>query len=79
MELVNTMITLHLQVEDDYIETFIQQLPKDKVVIIEEDFKDNQQMFQIQAREYKNSDASFVSYYDSMKELNNWLEQRKKV
>ncbi|MFT5835607.1 MAG: hypothetical protein ACI9RG_000500 [Sulfurimonas sp.] len=71
------MTTIHLQVEDDYIETFMKTLPKDKVIIIEEDFKNNQKNLQEQVREYENSNDTFISYYDAMKEMSIWLEKSK--
>ncbi|WP_294962201.1 hypothetical protein [Sulfurimonas sp.] len=73
------MTTIHLQVEDDYIETFMNTLPKDKVVIIEEDFKNNQKKIQAQLKEYEDATGTFVLYYDSMKEMSTWLEQRKEA
>ncbi len=71
------MITIHLQVEDDYIDTFMESLPKDKVVVIEENFKDNQQKLHEVLNLYKKSPDVFVSYYDSMKDIGSWLDMRK--
>ena len=33
------MQTIHLLVEDDYVETLMEILPRDKAIVIEDDFK----------------------------------------
>jgi hypothetical protein len=70
------MITIHLLVDEDYIEDFMKTLPKEKVIVIEEDFKTNQKMLQNVLKEYKTDKNSFTPYYDSMKDLSSWLETR---
>ena len=70
------MRILHLLVEDDYIETFMETLPKDKITVIEEDFKDNKKKLQNEFDRYKDGDVKFKHYTDSMKELNSWLKKQ---
>ena len=67
------MRIVHLLVEDDYIETFMQTLPKDKIVVVEENFKDNKKKLQAELEKYQNDSLKFKDYGESMKELNNWL------
>ena len=70
------MITIHLLVEEDYIEDFITTLPRDKVIVIEENFESNKKMLQNVVEDYKADKKEFVPYYDSMRGLTTWLEQR---
>jgi len=70
------MKTIHLLVEDDYIENFVEALPRDKVTIIEENFRVNQKMFQELAQNYKDNKTTLVPYYESMKDLNSLLKEK---
>ncbi|MFT7002949.1 MAG: hypothetical protein ACJAWW_000283 [Sulfurimonas sp.] len=73
------MVTIHLLVDQDYIEDFMKTLPKEKVIVIEEDFKSNQKMLQNVVENYQTDKNSFIPYYNSMKDLNSWLETRQET
>jgi len=70
------MTTIHLLIEDDYVETFMAELPKDKISVIEEDFKANQTKLQDVLQSYQDHNSGFIPYYDSMKDLNAWLLEK---
>ena len=70
------MITINLLVEDDYIETFVNELPKDKVIIIEQEFLENKKMLENELENYKQNAAELLPYFDSMKELSKWLKSK---
>lgn len=70
------MKKVYLLVEDDYLETFMDSLPKEKVIVIEEDFEKNKQLLQNTLNLYKNNKSEFSPYYESMKELSDWLKKR---
>jgi len=67
---------LHLLVEDSYIDEFAAGLPKDKVTIIEEDFKENQKKLQNTLEDYQNHESGFISYSENMKDINMWLKEK---
>ncbi len=69
------MITLHLLVEDDYIQTFVESFQKDKVIIIEKEFEENKKLIQAQLQVYKDNISKFSSYSESMININNWLKE----
>lgn len=70
------MTKITLLIKDDYIDSFMQELPRDKVIVIEEDFNENIEKLTNVVNEYNNDSGKFISYYDSMKNIKNWLEQR---
>lgn len=70
------MITLHLLVEDDYIENFVEQLPKEKVIIIEEDFQENKEKLQAVLQDYRDNKDEFTPYSKSMQNINEWLKDK---
>ena len=72
------MITIHLQIEDDYIDEFMNSLPKDNVIVIEEDFKENKKLLQDELKSYQDNPNDFIPYNDSMKDMTLWLEEREK-
>ena len=65
------MITIHLQVEDDYIEELMNTLPKYKVRVIEDDFKENKKLLEDELKNYRDNLTSFIPYSESIKRLNN--------
>ncbi len=71
------MITLHLLIEDDYVQTLVDSLPKDKVRIIEEDFEQNKQLLKETFNEYNNNNES-IPYSQSMNNITQWLNEREK-
>ena len=72
------MQTIHLQVEDDFIEEFMRLLPRDKVIVVEENFKENRDLLQEALQHYKDDKAAFIPYYESMTQLDSWLLDRKR-
>jgi len=70
------MTKITLLIKDDYIDSFMQELPRDKVIVIEEDFNENIEKLTNVVNEYNNDSGKFISYYDSMKNIKSWLEQR---
>jgi len=70
------MTKITLLIKDDYIDSFMQELPRDKVIVIEEDFNENIEKLTNVLKEYNSDRSEFISYYDSMKNIKNWLEQR---
>ena len=73
---VNKMQKIHLLVEDDYIQTLMQMLPRDKVTVIEENFEENKILLQDSLQNYRDAKDSFVPYQDSIEELNSWLSTK---
>ena len=71
------MQTIHLQVEDDFIEELMGILPRDKVIVVEENFKENRDLLQVELQHYRDDKADFIPYYESMTQLDNWLQERK--
>ncbi len=69
------MKTIQLQIEDDYLETFLETLPQDKVRIIDQTFLDNQKILQEELEDFLHGKGEFTSYYDAMKEMDNWLKE----
>ena len=72
------MQILHLLVEDDYIETFVNELSKDRVRIIEKEFIKNRSLLQDALDNYTHKKDSVKLYSESMKELTLWLNAREK-
>lgn len=70
------MTTIHLLIEDDFVESFMASLPKDKITAIEEDFKENKKLLNDELQHYNDDKSAVVPYYESMKELNNWLQEK---
>jgi len=71
------MQTIHLQVEDDYVEELMGMLSKDKVVVVEENFRDNRDLLQEALQHYRDDKSDFIPYYESMTELDSWIQERK--
>ncbi len=69
------MKTIQLQIEDDFFEEFMQTLPKDKVILIDQTFQNNQNKFIKAFNDYKNSPETFRSHLENMKELDHWLKE----
>ncbi len=70
------MTTIHLLIEDDFVEEFISGLPKAKITVIEEDFQQNKKLLYDELQDYKSDKRIVTSYYESMKEMNNWLKEK---
>ena len=69
------MKTIQLLIEDDFFEEFIQTLPKEKVTLLDQTFKDNQNKFTQALNDYKSTPETFSSHLDNMKELDAWLKE----
>jgi len=71
------IITIHLQVDEDYIDTFMLTLPKEHVTVIEENFKENQALLVQEMNSYDEKSQKFTSYYESMKNIDSWFDELK--
>ncbi len=71
------MIKIHLLIDEDYIDTFMTTIPKDKVIVIEEKFEENRDLLQNELNLYNKDNSSFSTYSQSMKKLDVWLEDKK--
>ncbi len=71
------MQTIHLQVEDDYVEELMGMLSEDKVIVVEENFRENRDLLQGALQDYRDDKSDFIPYYESMTELDNWIQERK--
>ena len=69
------MKTIHLQVQEDYLEEFLSALPYDKVKLLSQDFLDVQNKFQKELENFKNSTGEFLPYYDNMKTIDAWINE----
>lgn len=70
------MKTVHLQVQDDFLEDLLSMLPKDKVRVLDQNFLDTQKKFQEELENFKNKQDNFPPYHEDMKEMDNWLKDR---
>jgi len=71
------IITIHLQVDEDYIDTFMLTLPKEHVTVIEENFKENQALLVQEMNSYDEKSQKFTPYYESMKNIDSWFDELK--
>ncbi len=70
------MQILHLLIDDDFIEDFVKSLPRDKVLIVEKEFKENKILLQKELESYQQNQNEPVSYQQSKKDLDEWLKQK---
>ena len=70
------MQIIHLLVDDDYIDGFVDGLPKDKVTIVEQDFQENKKLLQDELESYQDNSIEFIPYSQSMKNITLWLNDR---
>lgn len=68
---------VQLLVDDDFVEEFMNSLPKDKVSIIELDFQANQDKLKKALQEYQDDSDSFVPYFKSMKNISAWFNEKR--
>ncbi len=71
------IITIHLQVDEDYIDTFMLTLPKEHVTVIEENFKENQALLVQEMNTYNEKSQKFTPYFGSMKNIDSWFDELK--
>jgi adenylate kinase family enzyme len=69
------MITIHLQIDEDYIDTFMLTLPKEHITVVEENFKENQTLLQKEFQSYNTKTQNFISYYEKMNSINSWFKE----
>ena len=69
------MASLHLLVDDEYIEEFVNSLDKAKVKVIEKNFEENKTTMQDVLASYNTDDSSFIPYYESMQDMSIWLKE----
>lgn len=69
------MKTIHLQVQEDYLDEFLSLLPHDKVKLLREDYADLQKKFQQALESFNNSDDTFIPYHEKMKEIDVWIKE----
>jgi hypothetical protein len=67
-------ISIHLKVDESYIEQLMMMLPKESVRVVEKDFDENQILLQEELAKYKESPTSFIEYTESMKNIDKFLE-----
>jgi len=72
----NVVQIIHLLVDDDYIDGFVDGLPKDKVTIVEQDFQENKKLLQDELESYQDNSIEFIPYSQSMKNITLWLNDR---
>jgi len=72
------IVTIHLQIDEDYIDTFMLTLPKEHVTVIEENFKENQLLLEKELQSYNEKDQNLIPYYDSMENITSWLNELEK-
>lgn len=72
------MKTIQIQIEDDYLETFLETLPQEKVKVVDQTFLDNQKRLQEELDNFLHGKGEFTSYHETMKEMDNWLKEGEK-
>jgi predicted nucleic-acid-binding protein len=70
------MTKISLLIDDEYIEEFIQSLPKEKVLVIEHNFEENKKLLADALEEYRQNQGDFVPYYESMKNISSWFQTK---
>jgi hypothetical protein len=71
-------ISIHLKVDESYIEQLMMILPKEFVRVVEKDFDENQALLEEEFLNYKEDSDSFFEYTDSMKNMDNFLKSMEK-
>lgn len=70
------MIKIRLMIEEEFIEEFMNSLPKDKVKVIEENFEENQVVLQETLDNYEIDNSSFAPLNETMNNLSQWLNEK---
>lgn len=68
------MKTLHLRVEDDFLEELKSMLPKEKVIIVDQKFLNDQSLLEEALQSYLLGDEAFITYYKEMDKMDEWLK-----
>jgi len=69
------MATLHLHVDDDFIDDFLKTLPSDKVKVLDQSFLTNQIKLHDELDSYLTKKSEFTPYHENMNKISIWLEQ----
>ena len=59
-------ISIHLKVDESYIETLMMILPKEYVHVVEKEFDKNQLLLEQEFKNYKKNPQEFITYTDFM-------------
>jgi len=70
------MTKINLLVDDEYIDEFVQSLPKDKVIVVENNFEENKELLAQMLDAYLNDKEKFIPYYESMKNISSWFQKK---
>ena len=73
------MTKLHLLVDDDYIEEFVNSFDNNKVKIIEEDFEDNKKLLFSELEKYKSNKEGFIDLSENISKMSNWISEELKA
>lgn len=71
------MKTVCLEVEDEFMESFLKMLPFEKVRVLEQPSADVYKELHESLQEYLRGKAGFTPYHQSMSELDRWLAEGK--
>jgi beta-mannanase len=63
-------------VDEEYIEEFMKNLPKDKVVIIEENFEENKALLHDAFESFKQNTDIAIPFAQTMKNVDEWFQKR---
>lgn len=64
-------------IEEDYIDEFMSNLPKEKVKVIEENFEENKQLLHNALEELLDGKNQLIPYNVSIQNITNWLEEKR--
>jgi len=68
------MQKVSLLIDDDFIDQFMQSLPKDKIIVVEDGFNSNVELFKTTIKDYEDNQIDLIPYNDSAKNLTSWLD-----
>jgi len=71
-------ITIHLQIDEDYIDTFMLTLPKEHITVIEENFKENKRLLEDELLFYINKEKKFIPYAQSIDNISLWFKEHER-
>lgn len=71
------MKTVCLEVEDEFMESFLKMLPAEKVRVLEQPSVDVYKDLHASLQEYLRGKEEFTPYHESMSELDRWLAEGK--
>lgn len=71
------MKTVCLEVDDEFMESFLKMLPEENVRVLEQPSVDVCKELHKSLQQYLCGTAEFTPYHESMKELDRWLAEGK--